>query len=177
MDRDEARRLLAATATIVLDDQVVDALVERTEGWPAGLHLAGLRLAERGGDALLSGRDRLVADYLVDEVLAVLDDDVVDFLERSSVLETLDAAVLDALLDRHDSAQQLRALEDSGNLLLVPLDDERRRYRYHHLFAELLRDRLALRAGRRLGVASPCRRAVGRRGRHRRRHRAPDRRR
>ncbi|MEZ5134564.1 MAG: LuxR C-terminal-related transcriptional regulator [Acidimicrobiales bacterium] len=145
MDRDEARRLLAATATIVLDDQVVDALVERTEGWPAGLHLAGLRLAERGGDALLSGRDRLVAGYLVDEVLAVLDDDVVDFLERSSVLETLDAAVLDALLDRHDSAQQLRALEDSGNLLLVPLDDERRQYRYHHLFAELLRDRLALR--------------------------------
>ncbi len=145
MGPSEARAVLAGLAAVTLDDGAVDALVARTEGWPAGLHLAGLRLAERGGDALLSGRDRLVADYLVDEVLDVLDDDVVAFLERSSVLDVLDADVLDALLDRHDSSQQLRALEDSGNLLLVPLDDERRRYRYHHLFADLLRDRLALR--------------------------------
>ncbi|MEZ5141831.1 MAG: LuxR C-terminal-related transcriptional regulator [Acidimicrobiales bacterium] len=140
---DEAQRALAHQG-VALDRTTTEGLVARVEGWAAGLHLAALAAREpRSPTApVLTGRHRLVADYLVEEVLRGLDPAVTAFLEDSAVVERMDADLLDDLLERDDSATRLQALEDSGNLFLVPLDDERRWYRYHHLFAELLRDRL-----------------------------------
>lgn len=143
MSFDEARQLLDAM-DVTIDADRLGELVDRTEGWPGGLHLAALRLrhAPRSEAVTLSGRDRLVADYLVDEVLIGLIPAQVTFLESSAVLDRMDGASLDELLDRTGSEQELHDLEDAGHLLLVPLDDERRWYRYHHLFGELLRSRL-----------------------------------
>ena len=123
------------------------ALVERTEGWPGGLHLAALALQRRtddGSTTLLTGRDRLVTDYLIDEVLADYPHDVVQFLLRSSVLERMSPTMLDDLLGITSSGERLLEIERSGNLFLVPLDDERRWFRYHQLFREALRGRLEL---------------------------------
>lgn len=143
MSLGEAADLLAATGIELRADEL-DDLLERTEGWPGGLHLAALAIARSGGESAerFSGRTRLVADYLVEEVLRGLPDDAVAFLCESSVLDRLDAPTLDELLGRHDSQRRLEALERSGNLFLVPLDDEGRSYRYHHLFGELLRGQL-----------------------------------
>jgi LuxR family maltose regulon positive regulatory protein len=144
LSADEAQRLFEAM-DVELSTPAIEDLVARTEGWAGGLHLAGMSISHRSGkdpDAKLTGRDRLVADYLVEEVLAALPDDVVAFLERSSVLDRMSAQLLDDLLQIHTSGAQLRALEESGNLFLVPLDGERQWFRYHHLFGELLRSRL-----------------------------------
>jgi len=140
---DQARRSFAELG-VVVDPTTVDDLVERAEGWAAGLHLAALATRDRrhDGPPVLSGRHRLVADYLVEEVLRGLDPATTCFLEESSVLEIMEATTLDEVLARTDARQRLRDLEASGNLLLVPLDDERERYRYHHLFGELLHERL-----------------------------------
>ena len=146
MSDDDARRLFGL-AGMDLDEPRIADLVARTEGWPAGLHLAELSLDRVGaapGHELLSGRDRLVADYLVEEVLAALPERTVWFLERSSVLERMSAPLLDELLEIDTSGQLLRELERSGNLFLVPLDNERHWYRYHQLFGDLLRSRLVL---------------------------------
>lgn len=145
MSADEAGHLFAWSG-LDLDAFSIADLVERTEGWPAALHLAELSL-ETGGCAdfdLFSGRDRLVADYLVEEVLSGLPERAVWFLERSAVLDRMTAPLLDDLLDIHTSGEIIDALERDGNLFLVPLDNERRWYRYHHLFADLLRARLDL---------------------------------
>jgi hypothetical protein len=106
----------------------VDALVRRTEGWPAGLYLAALSL--RGRDDLHSavagfgGDDRLVADYLRDEVLDLLDPDQLAFLERTAVLDELSGPLCDAMRERTGSGSVLRDMSRS-NLLVMPLDDAR----------------------------------------------------
>jgi LuxR family transcriptional regulator, maltose regulon positive regulatory protein len=143
MSVSDAARMFAH-AGLELDDDALGDLYARTEGWPAGLHLAALALSTREGGAthVFSGRDRLVGDYLVEEVLATLPSERVEFLERSSVLGIMSGDTLDDVLDRSDSGQLLHEIEQSGNLFLVPLDHERRLYRYHHLFRELLRARL-----------------------------------
>ena len=146
MGPDEAD-LLFARAGLHLGREEVATLVNRTEGWPGGLHLAALALLRRPHDersTLLSGRDRLITDYLIDEVLVDYPEDLVRFLLRSSVLERMSPALLDELLDITSSGRQLLEIERSGNLFLVPLDDERRWYRYHQLFREALRGRLEL---------------------------------
>ena len=146
MSEDEAELLFAGSGLQLETDEVA-ALVSRTEGWPGGLHLAALALmrrTEHEPSALLSGRDRLVTDYLIDEVLVDYPDDLVQFLMRSSVVERMSPAVLDELLDSTTSGQQLLEVERSGNLFLVALDNERRWYRYHQLFREALRGRLEL---------------------------------
>ncbi len=150
---DEARSSFAELG-IPVDDAAAQDLVERAEGWAAGLHLAALaaRDREHGGPVVLSSRQRLVADYLFEEVLDGLEPATVSFLEDSAVLDEMDADSLDDLLGRDDSHHRLRALEASGNLFLVPLDDERRRYRYHHLFGELLQERLRVRDPARAGA-------------------------
>lgn len=147
MSEAEAVELLGH-CDVVLGDEALSSLVEQTEGWPGGLHLAALALGGAGVEAgaahdVFSGRNRLVADYLVEEVLGAIDDATVEFLERSSVLERMNAALLDDLLEADDSGRRLDALERSGNMFLVPLDAERNWYRYHHLFGDLLRARLA----------------------------------
>ena len=146
MSDDEAELLFVGSG-LHLETAEVAALVSRTEGWPGGLHLAALALMRRTEgepSALLSGRDRLVTDYLVDEVLVDYPDDLVQFLMRSSVLERMSAAVLDELLDSTSSGERLLKIERSGNLFLVALDTERRWYRYHQLFREALRGRFEL---------------------------------
>ena len=120
----------------------VERLAERTEGWPAGLYLAGLSVRGRqdpgGFIASFHGDNRHVADYLGAEVLARQPEEIRTFLLRTSVLERLSGPLCDAVLETEGSAQVLAELERS-NLFLMPLDDHREWYRYHHLFAELLR--------------------------------------
>ncbi|MCU1372516.1 MAG: hypothetical protein JWO77_3710 [Ilumatobacteraceae bacterium] len=140
----EAMRLFDE-AGLDLDGTMVLDLVARTEGWAGGLHLAALAIARRpdthrGG--FLLGPDRLVADFLVEEVLAGLSDGECSFLEESATVAEMSVELLDELLESDDARRQLDRVERSGNHFLVPLDDERHWYRYHHLFGDLLRERL-----------------------------------
>ena len=123
----------------------VSALESRTEGWPAALQLASLSMQGRDdvGDfiARFTGTDRHVVDYLADEVLSRQSIEVRDFLERTSILDLLGGELCDAVLGRTGSAAMLERLE-RANLFLVPLDDRRCWYRYHHLFADVLQAHL-----------------------------------
>jgi LuxR family transcriptional regulator, maltose regulon positive regulatory protein len=145
---EEAAELLNGSMGLGLAGEEVARLAERTEGWAAGLVLAGLSLRGRpdpgGFIAAFSGGDRHVADYLVAEVLERQPAPVREFLLRTSVLERLSGPLCDALLETGGSAALLGELEAS-NLFLVPLDDRRQWYRYHQLFADLLRLQLGVR--------------------------------
>ena len=142
---DEAADYLAGTMGLALTAADVAALAERTEGWAAALQLAGLSLQGRADPgavvARFAGDDRFIVDYLADEVLARLPADVHDFLLRTSVLTRLTGPLCDAVTGQGGGAARLVAL-DRANLFLVPLDDQRRWYRYHHLFADVLRAHL-----------------------------------
>ena len=140
---DEAEILLRG-AGIQLEPAEVRLITERTEGWPAGLYLAALSLRAHGSVVAVegfTGDDRIVADYFRDEVLARLSPGLARFLTRTSVLDRLSAPLCDAILEQTGSASKLHKLERS-NLFLVPLDRQRVWYRYHTLFAEMLRSRL-----------------------------------
>ena len=123
----------------------IAALAERTEGWIAGLQMAALSLQGRVDRSdfvqAFTGSHRFVLDYLIEEVLERQPIDLQDFLLQTSILDQLTADLCDALTGRADSQVVLQQLEQA-NLFIVPLDDERRWYRYHHLFADLLRSRL-----------------------------------
>src|SRR5215831_8755966 len=125
---------------------LVATLQDLTEGWAAGVQLAALSLQGHsdpaGFVATFAGSNRYVLDYLTEEVLARQPEDVVRFLMETSVLDRLCGPLCDAVTGRTGSQARLEALE-RANLFLVPLDDERRWWRYHHLFAGLLRTRLA----------------------------------
>jgi LuxR family maltose regulon positive regulatory protein len=142
---DEAAAFLADVMGLDLSTTLVSALESRTEGWAAGLQLAGLSL--RGVDdpapfvAAFTGSHRFVLDYLVEEVLRHQPEHVRRFLLDTAVLHQLSGPLCDALTQGHDGTTMLEAL-DRANLFVVPLDDERRWYRYHHLFADALRARL-----------------------------------
>ena len=145
----EAHRFLTEIMDLTLDQHHVDALESRTEGWPAGLQLAALAARGRTAspatlDAFIedfSGSHRFVLDYLVDEVLAAVDGDTRGFLLRTCVLERLTGPLCDAVTGGTDAALTLTSLE-RRHLFVVPLDDDRRWFRYHHLFADALRVRL-----------------------------------
>lgn len=143
---DEATELLAS-AELELDPAEVDELTTRTEGWAAALRLAAVSLRGRSNHAELVARfgasHRFVLDYIVEEVLAGLPRDTQDFLLRTSILERLTGPLCDAVAGVQGSQGRLEELE-RANLLIVPLDDERRWYRYHALFAEVLRMRLGV---------------------------------
>jgi LuxR family transcriptional regulator, maltose regulon positive regulatory protein len=142
----EATALLNGSMGLQLTADDVERLAERTEGWAAGLYLAGLSLRGRPDAsafiASFQGNNRHVADYLGAEVLARQPEAIRTFLLRTSILERLCGPLCDDVLEGEGSAELLRELERS-NLFLVPLDDRRHWYRYHHLFAELLRLELA----------------------------------
>jgi LuxR family transcriptional regulator, maltose regulon positive regulatory protein len=144
-DEGEATRLLEASG-VSLSAAEVTSLVERTEGWPAGIYLAALSLrSEPDPSAFVSrfaGTHRHVADYLSEEVLLREPDATRAFLVRSSLLDRMCGTLCDAVLETTGSQAILAELEHS-NLLVVPLDDERTWYRYHHLFGEMLRAELA----------------------------------
>jgi LuxR family maltose regulon positive regulatory protein len=130
---------------LALPAETVATLGERTEGWVTGLQLAALTLRKRP-DAVpfvdaFTGSHRFVLDYLSEEVLARQPEETRAFLLATSVLDRLCGPLCDALTGRADGQEMLEAVE-RANLFLVPLDDERRWYRYHHLFADLLRARL-----------------------------------
>jgi LuxR family maltose regulon positive regulatory protein len=141
MTRTEAAALLRGLGL----EADVDLLVERTEGWPAGLYLAALSLREQPDKnralARFAGDDRLVADYLRDELLGGLSHERMSFLTRTSVLDDLSGPLCDAVLARPGSGGTLRELARS-NVMLVPLDHADARYRYHGLFAEMLQAEL-----------------------------------
>jgi ATP/maltotriose-dependent transcriptional regulator MalT len=145
---EEALALLNGSMGLQLAASDVQRLAERTEGWPAGLYLAGLSLRGRPDPsafiAAFHGDNRHIADYLGAEVLDRQPDTIRTFLLGTSILERLSGPLCDAVLEAEGSAALLRELERS-NLFLVPLDDRRQWYRYHHLFAELLRVELASR--------------------------------
>jgi LuxR family maltose regulon positive regulatory protein len=142
----EAAELLGAAVGPDLPEAAVAALTDRTEGWAAGLQLAALSLQGRGDIAAFvegfSGSHRYVLDYLTEEVLARQPDHLVRFLLQTSVLERLCGPLCEAVTGRADSQQLLEQIE-RANLFLVPLDEVRGWWRYHHLFADLLRARLA----------------------------------
>ncbi len=123
----------------------VSTLEARTEGWVAALQLAALSLQGREDPAGFidgfAGDDRHVVDYLVEEVVNRQPEGVRAFLLRTSVLARLTGGLTDAVTGRTDGRTMLEAL-DRANLFLVPLDDQRRWYRYHHLFADMLQARL-----------------------------------
>ncbi len=142
----EAIAFLQQTTTLSIE--TMKTLAARTEGWVAGLQLAifSVRGREDGAQFIASftGNSRHLIDYLADEVLASLPADQLDFLLRTSLLARLSASLCDTVLERNDSQRLLEQLEQS-RLFLFPLDDERHWYRYHQLFAEVLRHRLSLR--------------------------------
>ena len=122
------------------------ALDARTEGWAAGVQLAALSLRDHPDVERFimsfSGSHRYVLDYLTEEVLERQPSDVRSFLLETSVLDRLSGDLCDAVTGRTDGQAMLEAIE-RANLFLVPLDDVRRWWRYHHLFADLLRVRLS----------------------------------
>jgi len=142
---EEAAALLAEAAAPGLPGPAVAALTARTEGWAAGLQLAALSLRGQadpaGFVAAFSGSHRFVLDYLADEVLDGQTEQVRTFLLETSVLERLSGELCDAVTGRTGSQAMLQDIERAG-LFLVPLDQVRGWWRYHHLFADLLRVRL-----------------------------------
>jgi LuxR family maltose regulon positive regulatory protein len=142
LTRTEAARLLA-DAGHRLDRDTMDTLLQRTEGWPVALALAALYLGDRGSRpnlARFGGADRLVADYVRDEMLADLPGDARAFVLRTCIVDTLTGPLCDALLDRVDSASVLGALARDG--LAIPVDRTGERYRYHRLVRDTLRAEL-----------------------------------
>jgi LuxR family maltose regulon positive regulatory protein len=142
---DEAAAYLNEVMGLALGASDVAALEARTEGWIAALQLAALSMQGRedvaGFIASFAGDDRYIVDYLVEEVLQRQPEGVRNFLLQTSILERLSGPLCDAITGQHGGRGTLEAL-DRGNLFLVPLDDRREWYRYHHLFADVLRARL-----------------------------------
>jgi LuxR family maltose regulon positive regulatory protein len=148
---DEAASFLNEAMKLDLSPGDIAALEERTEGWIVGLQMASLamqaQLSTRGRREVsgfikaFSGSHRFILDYLVEEVLDQQSPDVQEFLLKTSILERMTAPLCDAVTASDDS-QTILAQLDQANLFVVPLDDERCWYRYHQLFADLLRSRL-----------------------------------
>ena len=141
LDAVEAGRLLRG-ADVDLGSSEVAELTERTEGWPAGLYLAALSVKSGAPDLLhvkgFSGDDRYVSDYFRLEVLSRMPKKEASFVLRTSVLDTMTAALCDYVLETTGSARMLASLE-RANRFVVPLDKHGESYRYHHLFRQLLR--------------------------------------
>lgn len=138
----EAASFLRETMGLQLSTDDVQALEARTEGWAAALQLAALSMEGRddvaGFITAFSGNTRYMVDYLVEEVLHRQPGPMRRFLQDTCVLDRLNASLCDAVTGTCDGKEMLEALERQ-NLFVVPLDDERRWYRYHHLFAEMLK--------------------------------------
>jgi LuxR family maltose regulon positive regulatory protein len=143
--REEVAAYLNDVNALGLSTEDVATLDARTEGWAAALQLAALSLQGREHPAQFiagfAGNDRFVVDYLADEVLDRQPADVRTFLLQTCVLDRLSAPLCDAVTDRPGGRAMLQSLERQ-NLFVVPLDDHRRWYRYHRLFADVLQSRL-----------------------------------
>jgi LuxR family transcriptional regulator, maltose regulon positive regulatory protein len=128
-----------------IDD--IYSLESKTEGWIAGLQLTALSM--RGCEDIpdfiqtFKGDNRYIMDYLMEEVLKIQPEEIKEFLLQTSILEEMSAPLCDAVLNRHDSQLILETLE-KNNMFVVALDSDRTWYRYHHLFADLLKQRLKI---------------------------------
>ena len=146
--KDEEAVFLNEQLALGLGPESLAVLHERTEGWPAGVYLASLSLRQSsdpdGFVSAFDGSNRHVVDYLTEVVLGSLDLRQRDFLLQTSILDSFSAPLCDAVTGRRGSAARLAELE-RANLFLIPLDDRREWYRYHQLFADLLRAQLAQR--------------------------------
>jgi LuxR family maltose regulon positive regulatory protein len=143
----EAAAFLNQVMGLDLAAEQITALETRTEGWIVGLHLAALALQRQGRRGAaefirsFTGSHYHVLDYLIEEVLEQQPHDVQDFLLKTAILGRLTGPLCDALTGK-SNGQAILEMLDRANLFIVPLDNERRWYRYHHLFADLLRQRL-----------------------------------
>jgi LuxR family maltose regulon positive regulatory protein len=142
---DETRLFFSQVMGLTLSNEELAALEQRTEGWIAGLQLAGLSMQGHddlsGFIAALTGSNRFILDYLTDEVLERRPKGTKNFLLQTSILNRLCGSLCDALTGGSDGQATLERLEQA-NLFLIPLDEERHWYRYHHLFVEVLQARL-----------------------------------
>jgi LuxR family maltose regulon positive regulatory protein len=152
---DEAADFLNQVMGLNLSAEDIAALEARTEGWIAGLQLAALSLQGHDAQSLsnfiaaFTGSHHYIVDYLAEEVLNRQPDFVRDFLLQTSILDRLTGPLCDAVLGKDEgggmkdeNSTLILAQLERANLFLVPLDEERRWYRYHHLFADVLRNRL-----------------------------------
>ena len=137
----EASEFLSQVMGLSLSAEDIAALEDHTEGWIAGLQLAALSMQGRqdvhGFIQAFAGDDRYIVDYLVEEVLQRQPAPVRSFLLQTSILDRLSGSLCDAVTGQKGGNARLEALE-RGNFFVVPLDDKRHWYRYHHLFAEVL---------------------------------------
>jgi|SRR5579859_3924333 len=142
----ETADFLNRTFGLSLTEEQIALLASRTEGWAAGLQMAALSLQGHADPAAFiqafGGSQRFILEYLLDEVLSRQPPDVQAFLLKSSIFERLCAEACDSLLGQPQTSQGMLETLERLNLFLIPLDDEGRWYRYHHLFASLLRSRL-----------------------------------
>ncbi len=141
----EVSAYFTAATDLGLSERDIATLESRTEGWVAALQLAALSMQGRvdvaGFIAGFAGDDRYIVDYLVEEVLARQSEHVRSFLLQTSVLDRLTGDLCDTVTGQRGGNSMLEAL-DRANLFVVPLDDNRRWYRYHHLFADVLQTHL-----------------------------------
>lgn len=139
---EETTQFLNQMMKLQLTEDDIAALETRTEGWIASLQMAALSMQKvddvHAFVAAFTGSDRVIFDYLIEEVLHAQSPNVESFLLKTSVLELFDAEMCDFVLKRTDSHSILTNLEKS-NLFLIPMDNEHRWFRYHHLFSDLLR--------------------------------------
>ncbi|WP_420467178.1 LuxR C-terminal-related transcriptional regulator [Panacagrimonas sp.] len=142
----ETEAFVLATGGVTLNPAQVGELLRKTEGWPASLQMALIAMRKAGDlDAFLasfSGADRSIASFLVDEVLKTQSPAAQEFLLVTSLLTRFNTGLANALLERRDAREMIDHLE-THNLFVFSLDRDRNWYRYHHLFGELLRQRLA----------------------------------
>jgi LuxR family maltose regulon positive regulatory protein len=144
---DETTAFFSDKAELNLNDEEITTLVNRTEGWIAGLRLAAISIRGLNPDQVrrfikdFDGNHRYVIDYLMEEVLKQQEVTVRNFLCRTAILDMLNAPLCDAVIDRSDSKAMLKKLEQA-NLFLIPLDEYRVWFRYHHLFADFLRTQI-----------------------------------
>lgn len=144
---DEALELLHHTNGLDIEQREVDALNAKAEGWVAGLQLVGHLLRGQSRERIqaftreFTGNVRMIENYLWEEVINQQSDEIRRFLVRTSILNRFDASLCDVITESGRSAAILRELE-RDRLFVVPLDDVGHWYRYHHLFADVLRERL-----------------------------------
>lgn len=145
LNDEEAGKVAEAVVGSPLSEENIEILVERCEGWPAGIHLASL-LLKHAADShsvieSLAGDNRYVFDYLEYDLLEGLPDEIRTFLRHTSILPRLSAPLCDAVTES-TASRRLLAEAERENLFLIPLDERREWFRYHHLFGDVLRREL-----------------------------------
>jgi LuxR family maltose regulon positive regulatory protein len=142
----DAAALVLDVAGVELSEPDLAVLLERTEGWPGGLYLAALSLrghpSPRAFIGQFTGDNRFIVDFLAEEVLSRQSGDIQQFLARTCILDRFCVPLCAAVVGASNVAEIMDVLERE-NVFLVPLDDNRQWYRYHHLFAQMLRGQLA----------------------------------